>query len=69
MYKKSKISIDVALASHTQKLPQVGLPHKPPVTNAKRVKMPPIGAAHFITQKDNFIRQINPMAPAIAIKK
>ena len=38
------MAIEVILASQAQKVPQVGLPHIEPVTNAIHVNIKPIGA-------------------------
>ena len=44
-YKKSRINIDVILASQTHHVPQVGFPHIEPVTIAIKVKLAPINDA------------------------
>ena len=41
------INIEVNLASQAHHVPQVGLPHKDPVTIAKQVNNKPIGAKLF----------------------
>ena len=51
-YKKYKIiisaNIEVSLASQAHQVPQVGCPHKEPVTIAKQVNNKPIGSNAFI---------------------
>ena len=56
--KKSKISIEVSLASQTHQIPHVGLPHKDPVTIEINVKIVPIGAKLFVINGINFILNI-----------
>ena len=44
MYNKTNSIIEVSLASHVQKVPQVGCPHKDPVKIDINEKVKPIGA-------------------------
>ena len=44
MYNKTNSIIEVSLASHVQKVPQVGCPHKDPVKIDINEKVNPIGA-------------------------
>ena len=44
MYNKTNNIIEVSLASHVQKVPQVGCPHKDPVKIDINEKVKPIGA-------------------------
>tara|TARA_Y100000817_G_C16625602_1_gene441518 strand:+ start:265 stop:507 length:243 start_codon:yes stop_codon:yes gene_type:complete len=44
MYNKTNSIIEVSLASHVQKVPQVGCPHKDPVNIDINEKVNPIGA-------------------------
>jgi hypothetical protein len=44
MYNKTNNIIEVSLASHVQKVPQVGCPHKDPVKIDINEKVNPIGA-------------------------
>ena len=43
-----RISIEVILASHAQKVPHVGCPQIAPVTIARQVNIKPIGAMLFV---------------------
>jgi hypothetical protein len=40
-YKKNKSNIEVNLASHTQNVPHIGLPHKEPETRVRPQKSTP----------------------------
>ena len=54
------ISIDVILASHAHHVPQVGLPHIEPVTNAIMLKTKPDGAKLFAIKKKFLFLRIYP---------
>src|SRR5690606_16723898 len=68
-YKKNRISIKVMRASQSHQVPQVGLPQIEPVTNARKVKAAPKGAAAFNVIKQTLIRQTKPTRPQKAINK
>ena len=50
--------MDVTLASHTHHTPQVGLPHKEPVTIDTIANIAPKGAKLLATKDINFILKI-----------
>src|SRR3990167_4631819 len=59
-YRNSRISIEVRRASHTQYVPQVGLPHTAPVTRAIAVIQAPMGAACCKATSASFIFHTSP---------
>src|SRR5215204_5354724 len=54
-YRNSRSSSEVSLASHTQYVPHMGLPHSMPVTNAAAVNEAPSGAQLAATTSASFI--------------
>ena len=59
--------MDVIRASQTHQVPQVGLPHIAPVTNAIAVKAAPTGATARIVTSAILMRQTRLTAPAKAM--
>ena len=68
-YKKAKISIEVSRASHTQKVPQVGLAQIDPVNKLKTHSIKPIGAIACATKLAVLIRHTKKITPNTANAK
>ena len=66
-YRKSRISSEVSRASHTHHVPHIGLPQIDPVASARNVNEAPTGAHAAAAACASLIRQMSPMAAAIAI--
>ena len=58
LLEKNKINIEVSLPSQTHQTPQIGLPHKLPVTRVMTAKPVPIGAIERAAISANGCRQI-----------
>ena len=61
-YRNSRISSEVRRASHTQQVPQVGLPQNAPVHSATKVIIAPVGASACAIIADS--RVLKPSASA-----
>ena len=61
------MSSDVRRASQTHQVPHVGLPQIAPVASASTVKEAPMGAADAATACASLMRQMRPIAAAMAI--
>ena len=59
--------MDVNLASQTHHTPQVGFPHKEPVTKEINEKMQPMGAKLFVMSGKNLILKVMIKIEAIPI--
>ena len=60
--------MEVNLASQTHHIPQVGLPHREPVTIEIKQKRKPTGAKLFDINESNLILKIKEQIDAIPIK-
>ena len=66
-YRNSSTSSDVRRGSHSQYVPHIGSPQSAPVTSAAKVNDAPIGAQLAATACATFMRQMSPIAAAIAM--
>ena len=62
----SSTSVETVRASHTQPVPQVGMPQTKPVARAAAAIAVPIGAAAAIATSAIFMRQTRNTTPATA---
>ena len=60
------MSSEVSRASQTHQVPHMGLPHRDPVTRARKVYAAPTGALARATASASFMRQIRLIALAVA---
>ena len=61
--------MDIILASHAHQVPQLGMPHIEPETNAIKVVTAPIGAIDLTKYAESFTFHIKKIALAKAIAR
>ena len=62
-------SCEVSRASHTQYVPQVGLPHSAPVHRAMKHQIAPVGASACAIMKESRVLSTQPTMPQNAITR
>ena len=67
--RNSSTSVETVRASHTQPVPQVGIPQTMPVASAAAVRATPTGAAAAMNRSAIFMRHTRNTTPATAMAK
>ena len=68
-YRNRSSSSEVSRASHTHQVPQVGSPHKAPLTSAMAVNIAPVGASAEAIMDDSRVRSTSASAQYAAITR